>query len=166
MNVPRSKSQISNFRHRKSTLNCMETGFQCPRSTLPVGIITVLSHLEVAQIRISMLRLDPSKLVSPDKIRPSGYTRKGGLFFHIYFQFIASLVSLYCQFCTIDFLLSSRIMQDVAWIDYLIQGPMWERVNKLLLTNCDPRASRDCNPCHTMPMSSSDPLTGPASSTC
>ena len=51
MNVP--KSQISNFRHRKSTLNCMETGFQCPQSTLLVGLITVLSHLKIAQIRIS-----------------------------------------------------------------------------------------------------------------
>ena len=47
------KSQNSNFRHRKSTLNCKETGFQCPQSTLLVGLITVLSHLEIAQIRIS-----------------------------------------------------------------------------------------------------------------
>jgi hypothetical protein len=31
----------------------METGFQCPKMTLLVGLITVLSHLEIAQIRIS-----------------------------------------------------------------------------------------------------------------
>ena len=39
----------------KSTLNCKETGFQCPQSTLPMGLIIVLSHLELAQIRILCL---------------------------------------------------------------------------------------------------------------
>jgi hypothetical protein len=51
MNVP--KSHNSNFRHRKSTCNKKETGFQYPRPTLSIGTITVLSLLELAQIRIS-----------------------------------------------------------------------------------------------------------------
>ena len=51
MNVP--KSHNSNFRHRKSTCNKKETGFQYPRPTLSMGTITVLSLLELAQIRIS-----------------------------------------------------------------------------------------------------------------
>ena len=49
-----------NFRHWRSTLNWKGTGFKCPQSTLSMDIITVLSHLELTQIRISMLRLDSS----------------------------------------------------------------------------------------------------------
>ena len=52
--------------------------------TLSMGLITVLSHLELAQIRISMLRLDSSNLDSAkdregmqftEQIRDSLYNR-------------------------------------------------------------------------------------------
>ena len=33
------KSQISIFQHRKTTLNCYETGFEYPQSTLSVGLL-------------------------------------------------------------------------------------------------------------------------------